>query len=371
MYLFKITLARDPLLAAVARVLGAVDRKQTLPILGHVLIRTADRPGIVELIATDLEMELRTETEAHVDVPGEVTIPARRLFEVVKSLPEGGDVILQAEGQTLTLKCGRIRFQLATLAATDFPVLSDLRPDHVLTVPQRELLGLIKRTAFAMAQQDVRYYLNGLLLELTPTLLKSVATDGHRLAVCEWPHRQDESPALQAIVPRKAVLELERMLEDSERGVEIGLESHHVRFRTEDRQLTSKIIDGRFPDYQRVIPRGCVLQLQLEREEIRGALARAIILASDKLKGVRMICEPGRVVVEMKGEQEDSREELPAQFNGQQVLEISFNIGYLRDLIQVLEDEHVTLQMQDAFSGVLVERGGEAGCRYVVMPMRL
>lgn len=367
----RLSLPRETFLPAIHQVMGAVERRQTLPILGNLLIEASS--NTVRLTATDLEMELVTEISVLVDQEGSTTIPARKLLDICRTLPEGCEITLSTDGGQAVIQAERSRFQLATLPAEDFPRIEALRDPQSLVIRQGVLKNIIQHVAFAMAQQDVRYYLNGMLLELAPQALRGATTDGHRLALCEAPAELSVSAVRQVIVPRKGVLELQRLLGEGDAEARIEVDANHLRVDMGTLRLTSKLVDGRFPDYQRVIPTNSDKRLTVGRESLRQALTRAAILSSEKFKGARFTLEGDLLSIETQNpERENSREELLAEYQGES-LTIGFNIAYLLDVLNTLQDAEVTLELRNAESSGVIHHEGPDGmrCTYVIMPMRL
>lgn len=364
----KLEAKREHLLKPLQQVIGAVERRQTLPILSNVLLSATGRE--LTLTATDLEVELSVRIELPVETPGEITLPARKLHDILRALPEDATVVLGVEGEKAVVRCGRSRFTLVTLPATDFPTLEDLPFDQGIPLAQRTLRGLIERTHFAMAQQDVRYYLNGLLLEVGSGTLRVVATDGHRLAFQELPIAVDAEHR-QVIVPRKGVLELMRLLADSEAEVMLALGANHIQAAMGDIRLTSKLIDGKFPEYQRVIPRDPGRTMIADRMVLRGALARAGIVLDDKTQGIRLQLEDWTLRAQAQNaDQEEAEEEIEINYSGGP-LEIGFNVSYLLDALGALSGELARLSFNDAGSSCLIEENEGGNSKHVIMPMRL
>ena len=366
----KLETQREHLLKPLQHVIGVVESRQTLPVLSNVLVVAQDEE--INLTATDMEVELSAKANLPIAEPGEVTLPGRKLLDILRALPEDSSVVLAVDGDKATLRCGRSRFSLATLPAAEFPSLEDLPFDGELRLPQATFKALIERTHFAMAQQDVRYYLNGLMLEADDNKLRAVATDGHRLAYCEMPADIAASIERQVIVPRKGVQELLRLLEDDEELeaiVKIG--SNHIQVLLGDIRFTSKLIDGKFPDYQRVIPREGERVMIADRLVLRTALARAAILSSDKYRGIRLQAEDWVLHIQAHNpEQEEAEEEVEVNYSGGQ-LEIGFNVTYLLDALGVLTSELVKVSFTDSSSSCLIQEPEGQSCKYVVMPMRL
>lgn len=366
----KFVIARDALLKPLNLVAGVVERRQTLPILANVLmVLEGDR---LSLTGTDLEVELvgRVQLEAAGE-DGEVTIPARKLVDICKSLPEGSDMEFSVSDGKVLVRSGRSRFTLSTLPARDFPNVEDSMGTHQFTLKQGRMKRLIERTAFAMAQQDVRYYLNGMLWELSATSLRVVATDGHRLAMCTLATDLQVDSPTQLILPRKGVLELSRLLQDDEGELAVVIGNNHVRATTHDFTFTSKLVDGKFPEYERVLPRNIDKIVSGSRLELRQAFTRTAILSNEKYRGVRlMLSDQALKIVANNPEQEEAEEVVPVEYNGDS-LEIGFNVSYLLDVLGVLSGDQVKLSLSDPNSSALVEEFEDGDSLYVVMPMRL
>mgnify|MGYP003630696935 FL=1 len=366
----KFTISRDALLKPLNLVAGVVERRQTLPILANVLMELED--DRLALTGTDLEVELVGRVQlATAGDSGEVTVPARKLVDICKSLPEGSDIQFTAQDSKVTVKSGRSRFTLATLPAREFPNVEDSMGTHQFTVKQGQLKRLIDRTSFAMAQQDVRYYLNGMLWEIKDKLLRVVATDGHRLAMCTLPGKLEATDDTQVILPRKGVLELARLLLQDEADIAIVIGSNHIRATTDDFTFTSKLVDGKFPDYQRVLPRSPDKIVLGSRLELRQAFTRAAILSNEKYRGVRLKVTKGSLdIVANNPEQEEAEEAVVVDYEGE-ALEVGFNVSYLLDVLGVLSGEQVKLSLSDPNSSALLEESDVGDSLYVVMPMRL
>ena len=365
----RFSLQREVFLKPLNQVVNVVERRQTLPVLANLLVQVSD--GQLSLTGTDLEVEMVARTAVDDAQDGETTIPARKLFEIVRALPDGSKVTVSQSGDKVTVQAGRSRFTLASLPANDFPAIDEVEATERIQVPEAALKELIERTAFAMAQQDVRYYLNGLLFDLGESRLRCVATDGHRLALCESPLDAAVSNKRQIIVPRKGVTELQRLLEGGDRELELELDRSHLRVKRDDVTFTSKLIDGRFPDYEAVIPIGADREVKVNREVLRAALQRAAILSNEKYRGVRVEVSPGQLKISAHNpEQEEAQEEIEADTRVED-LAIGFNVNYLLDALSALRDEDVVMQLRDANSSALVREAGSEKCRHVVMPLRL
>lgn len=365
----RFILPREALLKPLQQVVGVVERRQTLPVLSNLLVQVAGET--VTFTGTDLEVEMVASGSAEEPRDGEVTIPARKLFDICRALPDGARVKLEQNGDRVSISAGRSRFTLATLPATEFPVIENIDVVERVSLPEAVLKDLIGRTAFAMAHQDVRYYLNGLLLDLRDKTLRCVATDGHRLALCETTLETEITARRQIIIPRKGVLELQGLFEAGEGLVELELGRNHVRVRRGSVTFTSKLIDGRFPDYEAVIPIGADKDVQLGREELRFALQRAAILSNEKYRGVKLEVNPNRLrIVAHNPEQEEAVEELEVTTSVSD-LSVGFNVNYLMDALAALSGDEVLLSLRDAQSSCLLRKVGSDDIRHVVMPLRL
>ncbi|GAB3746589.1 DNA polymerase III subunit beta [Lysobacter olei] len=365
----RFSLQREVFLKPLAQVVNVVERRQTLPVLANLLVQVKD--GQLSLTGTDLEVEMVSRIAVDDAQDGETTIPARKLFEIVRALPDGSKVTISQSAEKITVQAGRSRFTLSSLPANDFPSIEEIETTERVRVPEASLKELIERTAFAMAQQDVRYYLNGLLFDLRESSLRCVATDGHRLALCEAQLEGGAQTKRQIIVPRKGVSELQRLLEGGDREIEIEMGRGHIRVKRDDVTFTSKLIDGRFPDYEAVIPIGADKEVRIDREVLRASLQRAAILSNEKYRGVRIEVSPGQLKISAHNpEQEEAQEEVEADTRVDD-LAVGFNVNYLLDALTSLRDEHVVLALRDANSSALVREASNERCRHVVMPLRL
>src|SRR5580704_16825229 len=364
----KLTATREEFLAPLQSVTGVVERRQTMPVLANVLLSARDNR--LSFTGTDLEVELVATKQVTVQQAGDVTIPGRKLLDIFKSLPEKTSVTLSTEGERVSIRGGRSRFTLSSLPATDFPVIEEINAQQTLTLEQGEFRRLIDKTHFSMAQQDVRYYLNGLLLETDGKTLRAVATDGHRLALCEMELSGKARPTHQVIVPRKGVLELQRIL-GTDGNIELAVGTNHVRAQIGDIRFTSKLIDGRFQEYGRVIPASPSRIVEAEREALKLALHRTAILSNEKYRGIRLTARPGLLVIQAHNpEQEEAEDQVEVNYSGEEV-EIGFNVNYLLDALSAIESDKVVLGLTDSNSSCLVHAPDTTHTKYVVMPMRL
>lgn len=361
---------RDALLKPLQAVTGIVEKRHTLPILSNVFLERKD--GGLKLVATDLEIQVSTRCDAGKGSADQnLTVSARKLQDILRSLPDGTDVTLDAQNNRLQVKAGKSRFNLQTLPAADFPLLGDAgAPLTKVTLPQKALRELLLLVQFSMAQQDIRYYLNGMLLVLEDEQMRVVATDGHRLSYASGAvAKQDEKR--EVILPRKAILELARLLTESDEDVDIELYASQVRFRFGTIELTTKIIDGKFPDYTRVIPVNYDKHIIVDRLLLLQALQRAAILSNEKFRGVRWMLTANSLRISCtNNEQEEAQEELEIDYAAD-ALDVGFNITYLLDVLNNVTSERIDCAFGDANSSMLMTLPDRSDYRYVVMPMRI
>lgn len=365
----RIRTTREVLATALDKVGGVVERRQTLPILSNFML--AAKRGKLVITGTDLEVEIRTTIEVMTEADGESTIPARKFTDICRALPSGSEISLSLEGERAVLRAGRSRFTLSTLPAKDFPASEGNSADYGFSIKSRELRQLLEKTAFAMGRQDVRYYLNGMLLEVREGKLNAVATDGHRLAQASRDVDFECEESVQIIVPRKTVLELVRQLGEQDEVVQVGISSRFIRVSMGNTVITSKLIDGRYPDYERVIPRSGGIIATIDRESLRQALVRTAILSNEKFKGVRLSFDSSLLRLKAHNpEQEEAVEELSIGYEYEPVT-IGFNVDYLLDVLGVIGEDNVGMRITDGNSSVVVVEGGKQVNTFVIMPMRL
>ncbi len=368
----KITSNRKELLPALLQVSSVVEKRHTLPVLANILFRV--EKGLMTLIATDLEVEIKIAISVSAAEDMEFTLPARKIVDICKALGEESALELDIRGDKTILKSGRGRYTLSTLPAADYPNLEAAVATQKIRVAQNKLKHLLEKTQFAMAHQDVRYYLNGLLLEGRPGKLRAVATDGHRLALCDLETQAPGDLDIQAIVPRKAVMELGRLLNASEDSPEIELQfsNSHMLVEFPGGSFTTKLVDGRYPDYAKVIPSEKPQELVADREALKGALTRTAILSNEKYRGVRFKAEPGMLhLMAHNPEHEEAEEDLVVDYQGEE-LTIGFNVSYLLDVLSVLDSDTIAMGLiNSTASCVITSSQGDDGARYVVMPMRI
>ncbi len=365
----KCIVARETLLKPLQRICGVVERKSTLPILTHVLLEAAEH---LQLIGTDTEIEVQATCPARILQTGVTTLPARKLLDICRALPEQAELELSCQGDKAYLRSGKSRFQLGSLPSQDFPRLQlDTQAARTTPLQADQLRAVIEHAHYAMAQQDVRYYLNGLLLELGAGRLRGVASDGHRLALCENPLAAD-FPVIQALLSRKAVLELLKQLDDPEVAVQLTLSKQALHLQMPEGAFLSKLIDASYPDYNRVIPAPSGRVLTGSRSELREALARVAVLSSDKFNSVIMTLTPENTSICLRNpEQEEAQEELTLHYHGEGNLEVGYNVKYVLDALNALVGEHIKMEFAEHNQAALLRDPNEPSALAVVMPMRI
>ncbi len=364
---------RDAILKPLQTVAGIVEKRHTLPILANVLMRK--KGDAVTFVATDVEIQI--ETTANIGAGSDnqaTTISARKLLDILRALPDIGDqdVKLDVNNRKASLSSGKSRFSLQTMVAEDFPAMT-VSDSYTASfeMPQRSLRHLLQMVHFAMAQQDIRYYLNGLLLVAEGAMVRVVATDGHRLCLCETKLDKAIRGKHEVIIPRKSVIELMRLLSESDDPVILSIASNQIRFEFGEVNMISKLVEGKFPDYNRVVPEGYKNQLEISRALLVGSLARASILASDKYKGIRLSLSDESLRLQItNGDQEEAIEELDAHYYGEPI-EVGFNVSYLQDALNNLKTDTILIGFGDANSSALITIKDDPGFKYVVMPMRI
>ena len=365
----KFSINREKLLRPLQQVAGVVERRQTLPVLSNLLLQARD--GELALTGTDLEVELIARLEVTVADPGEITVPARKLVDICREIPEQADIEFMIQEGRLEIRSGRFRSTLSTLPAVDFPSVDQSTPELSVELDSKAFKKLLDRTAFAMAQQDVRYFLNGMLIELGSGHVRSVATDGHRLALSDLAVDTLDGAVKQVIVPRKGVIEIQRLLQELDGNVSISLGSSHLCAVSPMFTLTTKLVDGKFPDYDRVIPRSGDKLVLADKLELRQALSRTAILSNEKFRGIRLALSSGQLQLSANNpEQEQAEETVSVDYQGES-LEVGFNVSYLQDVLNAIENERVRITLHDANSSAVIEDPVLEDATYVVMPMKL
>jgi len=366
----QFTVSQETIVRPLQLVCSIVERRSTLPILSTILLRVHGNQ--LSMTSTDMELEMIATLPVAVEQEGKTAVSARKFLDICRALPSNATISFNAKDNKALVKAGKSRFSLSTLPSEDFPDSEGANYVDEITLPQSALKALFDETSFAMASQDVRYYLNGLLLEREENILRAVATDGHRLALGSITTETSLAEKSSIIVPRKAILELGRLLNDSEDNVTLAFSNQQIKVELPDLHFTSKLIDGQFPNYERVLPLGGDKEVKADREQLKQALSRAAILSSDKHRSVRINLESGLFkATVINQEQESAEEEISIDYEGA-TLEIAFNNAYLLDLLNAIPDEHVTMVFSDENSSALITPANEELDRqYVVMPMRL
>jgi DNA polymerase III subunit beta len=369
--MIKLSIKRDSLLKSLQLVAGVVERRQTLPILSHILLIIQNK--ILTIVGTDLEVELcgLTQLESATKKTAEITLPGKKFLDICRALPENSILELTEEKGRIIISSGRSRFVLASLPAKDFPRSPTQENVLEFGITQDALRKLIEKTSFAIPQQDVRQYLNGLLFEVKDGLIQALATDGHRLAMSSIASPVVDSSFAQVIIPRKGVFELLRLLEPSDKEVLVSFNNNFVRVKGDDFVLTSKLISGKFPNYNKIIPKRGEKRLEINCAEFKQALTRVSILSHELFRSTRFQLRPGTLILNTNNpDQEEAAEELSVDYKGEK-LDAIFNIGYFIDILNIVETEKISISFKDGESGVVVEEvGGNTTCLYVIMPIR-
>ena len=365
----NIKIDREILLKPLGNVSGIVEKRHALPILSNLLLE--GHQGKLKFTATDLEMQISTHIKTELADDFQITVSAKKLFDITRALPENSNIDIQIEENKVIVKAKKSRFNLQTLPPQDYPVMKKDENDSIeLKLSQKEFKALLKQVDFAMAQQDIRYYLNGLLIEVKDKNINIVGTDGHRLSFTSLELKAPTNPA-QVIVPRKTIVELVKLLSDTDDPVEISFSNNQVNFKFNDIDLITKVIDGKFPDYDRVIPQGHDNVFNIDRSLLLDSMLRASILSNDKYRGIRMVVEEGNLkLVSNNSEQEQAEEELEIDYKGEKI-DVGFNVTYLIDVLTNIQSDKLTFAFNDSSSSCLVTIPNNEKYKYVVMPMRI
>ena len=365
----KISLSRDNILKPLQYVTGVVERKQNSPILSNLLVKI-DKNNL-SLTGTDLEVEMVINTQIESEETGETTIPAKKFLDICRTLPEGAILNINIDSNKAVLKSGKSRFTLSTLEANEFPQSEVLNVSQDITLKQSTFKKLIDQVQFSMAQQDVRYYLNGLMLEIDPQHILTVATDGHRLAISKEIIETGISEKRQIIIPRKGVSELSKLLDDSDEPVKLQLGDNLIKVILGDITFTSKLIDGKFPDYNQVLPSGNDAILECSRDVLKQAFSRTSVLSNEKYRGMRLSLSQNLLNATINNpDQEEAEEEIEVIYSGDE-FEIGFNVAYFLDVLNTLKDDMVIIKFKDANSSCMIQAKNDDTASYVIMPMRL
>ena len=364
----KIEVKRDDLLQSLQSVIGVVERKQTMPILANVLINI--KFDHYSITATDLEVELISYVYSENKEEFSFTAPGRKLLDICRALPNESTVQIESKDNKVQVSSEKSKFNLTTLPENEFPVIKDIQTHNEINIPQDRLKQIIDKTHFSMAQQDVRYYLNGLLIELESNKIRAVATDGHRLALSSSIMDNENKASTQVILPRKGVMELQRLL-DGKNEIKVKLSDNHIQVKFETVSFTSKLIDGKFPEYGRVIPSNTENKLKANKNDLKIALSRAAILSNEKYRGIRLIIKTNELMIQAHNpEQEKAEESIAIEYEGSDI-EIGFNVTYLIDALSVVSSDKVILSVVDNNSSCLISDPDDETSKFVIMPMRL
>ncbi len=365
----KFEIQREALLKPLQMVTSIVEKKQTLPILSNILLNL--EPGLLTITATDLEMEVITSTALNSNETDAITVPVRKFFDTCKTLQEESILSFSVEGEKALVKSQKTRFRLTTLPAQDFPVIDTKSLLFSFHLPQNQLKRIIEKTSFAMAFQDVRYYLNGLLFEINHDGIRSVATDGHRLAVSSFSQAIDIDEEKKIIIPRKAIIEISRLLQDSDEEIEVSIGENFIRLTMDGVVFTSKLVDGQYPNYQTVIPKSSQHIVLTDKDLLKQCLIRTSILSNEKYRGIKLEISNDILKASANNpEQEEAEDEIPIDYQGERI-EMGFNVNYLIDAISALDGDVVSMGINDSNGSTLIKAQGSDDCLYVVMPMRL
>ena len=360
--------ARENLLKPLQQVCGVLGSRPNIPVLNNLLLHIEG--DLLTLTGTDLEVELSTQAPLLSNGQGKFTIPAKKFLDICRSLPDDAEITVSFEEDRAIVRSGRSKFNLATLPAEEYPNLTDWQSEVDFSIQQTTLRRLIEATQFSMANQDARYFLNGMKFETEGNLLRTVATDGHRLAVCTIALEQ-ELQAHSVILPRKGVLELSRLLEASDQPARLQIGTNNLRIQLDNIVFTSKLIDGRFPDYRRVLPRNADRILEANWENLKQAFVRAAILSNERFRSVRLQLNQNQMIITATNpEQEEAEEIVDVSYSGEE-MEVGFNVSYILDVLNALKCSRVRMRLTDSSSSCLIEDCEDNSAEYVIMPMRL
>ncbi len=360
---------RESLLAPLNQICGVVEKKGTLPVLSNVLL-TLDGNTLL-LTTSDLDVEMRSECTVDAQASGEVTVPAHKFLDICKALPDGSIITFSFDSGKCLITSGDSRFSLSTLAAQEFPLIDDMESYQPINMNSVDLQRMLKQTVFCMAVQDVRYFLNGLLFEVLNNKLRCVSADGHRLALAECDYVNDDGLTKQVLIPRKGVLELQKMIRDLDQQITINMGVNHIKVEIESISMTSKLIDGKFPDYESVIPLNMENNFIADREELRNALHRVAILSNEQYKGVKFKITQNKLeIIGHNPDQEQAEDVITVQTEIQDI-ETAFNVNYILDATQAITEKEIQFSFKEALSSCLIKHPEQLDCRLVVMPLRI
>jgi len=360
---------RETLLAPLNQICGVVEKKGTLPILSNVLLRS---DGDTLLLTTsDLDVEMRSTCVVDMQTPGEVTVPAQKFLDICKALPDGSMLTFSFDSGQCLITSGDSRFSLSTLPAQEFPLIDDMESYQPVAIGTTDLQRMLKQTVFCMAVQDVRYFLNGLLFEVLNNKLRCVSADGHRLALAECDYVNDSGLNKQVLIPRKGVLELQKMIRDMDQQVTINIGNNHVKIDIDHISMTSKLIDGKFPDYESVIPLDMENNFIADRNTLRQALQRVAILSNEQYKGVKFKITPNKLEIIGHNPDQEQAEDVITVKTDIENIETAFNVNYIMDATQAFQDDEIQFSFKEALSSCLIKHPERLDCRLVVMPLRI
>jgi len=366
----NIQISKETLLPALTKVCGIVEKRQTLPILGNVLLESNDNKLV--LVGSDLETEITTSVENQSSVEGKVTVSARKLFDICRSLQDESLISISIDENKMILTSGKSKFTLQTLPAKEYPRLDTVENDFSFSIKQKEMNNLLTSTAYAMAQQDVRYFLNGLLIETGEGKLRVVSTDGHRLAKNEISLASANGEIKQSIVPRKAIQEILKFLSpESEEEIKVGINNSHISIKTENYQFISKLIDGRYPEYQKVIPNNLDKTVILDKKIFSEILTRTAILSNEKFRGISVIFSDKTLIVNSRNpDHEEANDQMAIDYEGEKI-EIGFNVNYLLDAVKDSSGETIVFEFKDSSSSGIIRENKTSEKIALIMPMRI
>ena len=360
---------RETLLAPLTQICGVVEKKGTLPVLSNVLMKT-DTDQLL-LTTSDLDVEMRSECAADVIEPGEITVPAQKFLDICKALPDGSVLQFEFQEGKCLITSGKSKFSLSTLSAMEFPLIEDMESYQQVQIDSNDLKRMLKQTVFCMAVQDVRYFLNGLLFEVSHNKLRCVSADGHRLALSECDYVNDAEINKQILIPRKGVLELQKMIKDIDQTITLFVGNNHVKVQVEHIAMTSKLIDGKFPDYEAVIPLNMEKQFVADKETLRKSLLRVAILSNEQYKGVKFKISQNRLEIVGNNPDQEQAEDVITIATDIEQIETAFNVNYLLEATNAFEDDDIQFSFKEATSSCLIKHPTRTDCRLVVMPLRI
>ncbi|MEW4983749.1 MAG: DNA polymerase III subunit beta [Cycloclasticus sp.] len=365
----KLNITKNDLLEPLQKVFGVIERRQTLPILSNVYLSITD--GRLKFTGTDLEVQVSSESAINSNEIFNTTIPARKLLDICRSLPDDSDINMSFDQNVLVIKSGKSRFTLRTLSADEYPLFDESNYINQITISQEVLAKAFSKTIFCMAQQDVRYYLNGLMMEVVDGELQTVASDGHRLALSKNKIDNESQSISQIIIPRKAAQELLRLIDKFEGAVELKVAKNNIKFTLGDVQLNAKLIDGRFPDFKNVVPEESKHSFTIDKLSFKSALSRVSILSNEKYKGIRLDLSNQLMTINANNpEQDEAEEEVSVDYESEE-MSMGFNSSYLMDALNVIESESVQVSFTDTNSSCLLENPSDKSSRFIIMPMRI